>query len=153
MCLWIWISAALVYSLNLLLQLEFPPPHAILCFTRLRVKQREFELHIWSISIRPPGLTTTVCSPQVAMLRASWPAPGGGRGALLPSWEMEALSLCKCSSCGNSGTVLGINGVSWQWMGKANFSATQGLSVRLEANCPQTLQWGYLPENIQTVSQ
>ena len=128
-----------------------PPPQAILCFIRPRVKQREFELHFWNISTRLPDLTTTVCGPQVARQQASWPVSGGGE-VLLPSWEMEALSLCKLSSCGNSSTALKINGITWRWMGKANCSATQGLSPRLGANCRQPLQWGYLPENIPAVS-
>lgn len=87
------------------------------------------------------------------MLTSDWVLVVGGGATLPPPTGMEALSLCKLSSCGNSGTALKINGISWQWMGKANFSAVQGLSLSLEANCPQPLWGGYLPENIQAVSQ
>lgn len=152
-----------IQSLNLLLQLEYSPPQAILCFIRPWIKTERVRPAHRSGAF-PQG---TQAWPLSVALRwpCCWPADqcmgsdgGGGEAgrrtpSLPPSCGLEALSLCKLSSCGNSGTAPKINGISWQRMGKANFSAIQGLSLSLEANCPRPLQWVYLPENIQAVSQ
>lgn len=139
------------------------PPQAILCFIRPWIKTERVRPAHRSGAF-PQG---TQAWPLSVALRwpCCWPADqcmgsdgGGGEAgrrtpSLPPSCGLEALSLCKLSSCGNSGTAPKINGISWQRMGKANFSAIQGLSLSLEANCPRPLQWVYLPENIQAVSQ